>query len=131
MHYWVTGQEGKSVQLKDEGNGWCGWTFENTSTINLLFSTSNVINGDWSGKTSDMSRTACGEYWYYEGKWYDSNPEDAVKPEIVSFTSDKSGSVSGDVMFTISATDNAGLKSAKICYDTTEITTIDLSGTSV
>ena len=130
MHYWVTGQEGKSVQLKDEGNGWCGWTFENTSTINLLFSTSNVINGDWSGKTSDMSRTACGEYWYYEGKWYDSNPEDAVKPEIVSFTSDKSGSVSGDVMFTISATDNAGLKSAKICYDTTEITTIDLSGTS-
>lgn len=131
MHYWATGQNGKSVQLKDEGNGWYGWTFENTSTMNMLFSTSNVVSGDWSGKTSDLSRTACGEYWYYKGQWYESNPEDTVKPTISSFTANKTGTVSETVNFTISASDNSGLKSAVICYDTTEIKKVELNGVNV
>jgi glycosidase len=97
----------------------------------MLFSTSNVVSGDWSGKTSDLSRTACGEYWYYKGQWYESNPEDTVKPTISSFTANKTGTVSETVNFTISASDNSGLKSAVICYDTTEIKKVELSGVNV
>jgi glycosidase len=130
MHYWATGQNGKSVQLKDEGNGWYGWTFENTKTINLLFATSNIVNNDWSGKTGDMSRTDCGEYWYYEGKWYNSNPEDSVAPVLQSFICNSTGTLTGDVIFTVSATDNLSLKSATIKVDGSIVENIDLSGIS-
>ena len=129
--YWATGQNGTLGTLKDEGNGWYGWTFENTSTINIIFRPNG--GNDWNGQTDDLSREECGEYWYYEGKWYTSNPEDTVKPTIANFKADKTGSVSGDVTFTISASDNSGLKNAVIAYGankTEQICDIELSGTS-
>ena len=129
--YWATGQNGTLGELKDEGNGWYGWTFENTSAINIIFRPNG--GEDWTGQTGNLSREECGEYWYYKDKWYTSNPEDTVKPTIVSFAADKIGSVSGAVTFTISASDNSGLKNAVIAYGANkneQICDIELSGTS-
>ncbi len=82
IHYWATGQDGTSKKMNDEANGWFGWKFENTSSINLLFSTSNIVNGDWSGKTGDLVLTECGEYWYANNKWHNSDPDKPESPVI-------------------------------------------------
>ena len=126
--YWPNGADGKLGTLKDEGNGWYGYTFENTSSINVIFRPNG--GNDWSGQTDDLSITECGEYWYHEGNFVTYNPEDSVPPVLVSFDSDASGTVTGDVVFTIKATDNASLKTAVIKVDGSIVENIDLSGTS-
>ena len=123
---WPEGADGTLASLKDEGNGWYGYTFENTSSINIIFRPNG--GNDWNGQTADLKLSACGEYWYYNGEWYTSNPEDTVKPTITSFTADKSGSVSGSVRFTIAASDNSGLSKVVLAYDTTTIQEASLTG---
>lgn len=84
IYSWKTNETGTSAVMTEENSGWYGYTFNDTSTINLLFSSSNTANNDWSGKTADLSRTECGEYWYLDGVWYDSDPEKPTKPVVTA-----------------------------------------------
>ena len=77
--YWKTGEQGQGAELKDEGNGWFGYTFENTESMNMIFR----FNGEnWNGQTSNLSRNEPGEYWFKNGQWYDYNPDKPVTPVI-------------------------------------------------
>ena len=85
-------------------------------TITLNVTKSNIIfskeAGGWNNQTGNLSREA-GEWWYKDGKWTEYNPEDSEAPVLVEFTSDKTGTVSGNVTLTVSATDNIGLSKAE------------------
>ena len=105
-----------------DGDGWYDVTIEKTSS-NLIFSNSG------NNQTSDLSRTA-GEWWYKDGKWYESNPDDSEKPVLLSFTSSASGTVFGNVDFTISASDNKSLSYAAIYLNSNLLTKVSLSGTN-
>ena len=102
-----------------DGDGWYDAVIEKTS-CNLIF------NGN--GQTSDLSREA-GEWWYKNGEWQDYNPNDSTAPVLISFTADKSGTVSGNVTFTVSASDDKALKSAVVKIGDKIIKTMALSGT--
>ncbi|MFY7672210.1 starch-binding protein [Tenacibaculum sp. MEBiC06402] len=52
-----------------QGNGWYKYTFSNTNCSNIIFSN----NG--SSQTGDLNR--CSNGWYYNGTWYDSNPDNS------------------------------------------------------
>ena len=52
--------------MTSEGDGWYTYTLKNATSANVIF--------DYNGKqTADLSRTT-GEWWYYNNKWYSSNP---------------------------------------------------------
>lgn len=102
-----------------DGDGWYDAVIEKTS-CNLIF------NGN--GQTSNLSREA-GEWWYKNGEWQDYNPNDSTAPVLISFTADKSGTVSGNVTFTVSASDDKALKSAVVKIGDKIIKTMALSGT--
>ena len=102
-----------------DGDGWYDAVIEKTS-CNLIF------NGN--GQTSDLSREA-GEWWYKDGEWQDYNPNDSTAPVLISFTADKSGTVFGNVTFTVSASDDKALKSAVVKIGDKIIKTMALSGT--
>lgn len=102
-----------------DGDGWYDAVIEKTS-CNLIF------NGN--GQTSNLSREA-GEWWYKDGEWQDYNPNDSTAPVLISFTADKSGTVSGNVTFTVSASDDKALKSAVVKIGDKIIKTMALSGT--
>ena len=104
-----------------DGDGWYDAVIEKTS-CNLIF------NGN--GQTSNLSREA-GEWWYKDGEWQDYNPNDSTAPVLISFTADKSGTVSGNVTFTVSASDDKALKSAVVKIGDKIIKTMALSGTMV
>ena len=108
---------GKAMTDSD-GDGWYDVEIEKTS-CNLIF------NG--SGQTADLTREA-GEWWYKDGKWYEANPDDSEAPVLVSFTSDKSGTVSENVVLTVEATDNLNLSKAVLTIDGAALTTLNLSG---
>lgn len=61
-------------EMIEEGNGWYYYELKNTDSTNLLF---NNCGGN---KTLDLSRTS-GEWWYYEGQWYDHNPITPPNPD--------------------------------------------------
>ena len=104
----------------------------NWYTITLNVTKSNIIftkeAGGWKGQTSDLVQTA-GEWWYKDGEWTNYNPEDSVPPVLTSFTSDKSGTISGSVVFTISGSDNIALSRAEIKIDGKQEASVNLSGT--
>ena len=104
----------------------------NWYTITLNVTKSNIIftkeAGGWNGQTSDLVQTA-GEWWYKDGEWTNYNPEDSVPPVLTSFTSDKSGTISGSVVFTISGSDNIALSRAEIKIDGKQEASVNLSGT--
>jgi len=52
--------------MTDEGNGWYGDSFDETS-INLIFNSGG-------SQTTDLNRNT-GEWWYMNDQWYDHNPE--------------------------------------------------------
>lgn len=108
---------GKAMTDSD-GDGWYDVEIAKTS-CNLIF------NG--SGQTGDLSCEA-GEWWYKDGTWYEANPDDSEAPVLVSFTADKSGTVSGNVVLTVEATDNLCLSKAVITLDGAALTTLNLSG---
>ncbi len=54
-------------QMIDAGNGWYSYTFTNTECSNVIFSN----NGN--SQTPDLNR--CSNGWYYNGTWYDNNPD--------------------------------------------------------
>lgn len=108
---------GKAMTDSD-GDGWYDVEIAKTS-CNLIF------NG--SGQTGDLSREA-GEWWYKDGTWYEANPDDSEAPVLVSFTADKSGTVSENVVLSVEATDNLNLSKAVLTIDGAALTTINLSG---
>ncbi|MDD5776280.1 MAG: alpha-amylase family glycosyl hydrolase [Treponema sp.] len=79
MWYWETGADGQLAELKDEGNGWFGYTFENTDSMNLIF---RFNSDNWEGQTANLSRNQPGEYWFKDGTWYDYNPDKPLTPVI-------------------------------------------------
>ena len=102
-------------------------------TITLNVTKSNIIftksAGGWNGQTSNLSQEA-GEWWYKDEKWTNYNPEDSEPPVLVDFKSNKTGTVSGNVTLTVSATDNIGL--SKVEFKTPEkvLGTATMSGKS-
>jgi len=127
--YWATGKSGTGAAMTQEGStSWYSYTLSNTTTINLLFKTAS----DWSGsKTGDLSISAAGEYWYKNGTFTTENPDDTTAPVLVSFTASQTGTVTGSVVFAVSATDNVALSKAVLTLDgSTTIETVSLSGTS-
>ncbi|MCH5149188.1 MAG: cadherin-like beta sandwich domain-containing protein [Spirochaetales bacterium] len=115
----------KHFTMTKEGNSsWYTYTF-NVTKANIIFT---KATGGWSEQTANLSRDA-GEWWYKDGNWTDFNPEDTAKPVIVSFTSDQTGTVSNNVTFTISATDDKNLAKIELMLDSTTIASITASGT--
>ncbi len=98
----------------------------NVTSASIIF-TKSV--GGWTEQTGDLSRTA-GEWWYKNGTWTDYNPDDTVVPEIVKFTADKTGIITGNITFTVSATDNLRLATAKFYCDEKQIGSVKMSSTS-
>lgn len=125
VYYWTSTVSGTHNEMENEGNSiWYTFTIPLTS-VNLIFEQ----NANWSGKTVDLSITGAGEYWYKDGNWYNSNPDDAVAPVLVSFTSSNQGTVTGNVTFTVKAADNKELGKAFILCDGNVSGTVVLSGT--
>ena len=107
--------------MTDEGSNWKGITLDVTSA--------NIIFNGSSGQTDNLSREA-GEWWFKDGKWTEYNPEDNEAPVLTEFISDKTGTVSGNVTLTVSATDNIGLSKAEFKADGNTLGTATMSGKS-
>ena len=122
IHYWVTGQTGTSKELTKESSSWNGCTLDITS-VNLLLSTTDIINGNWSGKTDDLDCTA-GEWWYKDGKWTDYNPEDSAPPTITWVSPADGESLSGIETLTVNAADDVGIEKIEFYADDKLIGTI-------
>lgn len=111
-YIWETGNpkyEKVHFAMTEEENGWYTIEFPVTSA-KVIFT--KQVSG-WSGQTADLIVSA-GEWWYKDGKWYDEDPTDSVKPVIESFVANKTENVSGVVTFTLTASDNKTLKKAEI-----------------
>ncbi|MDH7447026.1 starch-binding protein [Aquimarina sp. 2201CG14-23] len=72
IYYWNTTPIETSTawpgnNMTDIGNGWFSYTFDTVNCANLIFSNNGA------NQTGDLQR--CGDGWYYNGVWYDSNPE--------------------------------------------------------
>ena len=115
-----TGGEWPGVKMDpDVAEGWYTYTL-NVDTSMVIFSN----NG--SGQTADLSRDA-GEWWYTGGKWYDEDPSDSVKPEITNITASSTGTVSGEIKFAVSASDNKNLSKVVINCDGKKIGSVAMS----
>ena len=115
-----TGEEWPGVAMDpDVAEGWYTYTL-NVDTSMVIFSN----NG--SGQTADLSRDA-GEWWYTGGKWYDEDPSDSVKPEITNITASSTGTVSGEIKFAVSASDNKNLSKVVINCDGKKIGSVAMS----
>ena len=79
MWYWETGASGQLAELNDEDNGWFGYTFKNTESMNMIF---RFNSDNWEGQTANLSRNQPGEYWFKDGTWYDYNPDKPLTPVI-------------------------------------------------
>ena len=61
---------GKDMQLdSEEGENWYTYTFSDVTKINMLF----IENGK---QSKELTRGNAGEYWYKDGIWYTTNPEE-------------------------------------------------------
>lgn len=74
IYYWNTTPIASTVAwpgatMTDIGNGWYSFTFSGINCTNIIF------NGNGANQTEDLQR--CGDGWYYNGTWYDSNPEES------------------------------------------------------
>ena len=116
-----TGGNWPGKAMNDEGNKWYGYTLPVTKSA-IIFSN----NGG--GQTDDLSREA-GEWWYKDGKWTEYNPEDTVAPVLNSFTCNATGTATGEVTFTVTATDNISLaKLVAVLDGSTKVASVDISG---
>ena len=81
IYIWDSGTSADKIEftsMKDEGNGWYGYTIE-ASSAGIIF----LSQANWSAKISgDLSRTTPGEYWFKDDKWYDYNPDKPLTPVI-------------------------------------------------
>lgn len=122
-----TGGTWPGEAMTAEGNGWYGYTFETGKTaIDVLLSN----NGSNKSREDGGDSLTAGEWWYDDGEWKDYNPDDNIAPVLEAFTCSASGTLTCDVDFVISASDNKGLKTAVISVDGVAAKTLTLSGTS-
>jgi glycosidase len=62
------------VEMNQDGESdWYTYEFPTLTSVNLIFSNHG------SPQTSDLSRTT-GEWWYFNNRWYDQNPDNLVLP---------------------------------------------------
>ncbi|AXT63439.1 T9SS C-terminal target domain-containing protein [Aquimarina sp. AD10] len=86
VYYWNTTPLAISTSWPGQsmtavGNGWYTYTLSGVTCSNIIFS----ANG--TNQTTDLNR--CGDGWYYNGIWYDSNPEENQNQNLtVYFKSD-------------------------------------------
>lgn len=116
----------KHTQMTQEGNSSWYTTTLNVTSASIIFTKSVSA---WDGQTSDLTCQA-GEWWYKDGTWTDYNPDDSVAPEIVKFTANQTGTVSGNITFTVGATDNLKLATATFYCDDKQIGSVKMSSTS-
>lgn len=107
--------------MTSESGGWYGFEIPSLSS-NIIFKKSM----NWDGKTGDLDRVA-GEWWYKDNKWFDSDPTDSEKPEILSVNANKSGTISENVIFTVTASDNKTLKKAVFILDDSKNISVNFS----
>ena len=90
-----------------------------------------IFSNQGGGQTPDLKIPGAGEWWYTGGKFYDEDPIDYENPVLESFTCDSSApSLSGDVVFEISATDNKKLAKVNLKLDGKTLASAVLAGTS-
>lgn len=80
VHYWNVTPSGAAentnwpgMSMLSEGNSWWSYTIPGADCAHIVFSN----NG--SPQTADLFR--CGEGWYMDGVWYNSNPEISSREE--------------------------------------------------
>ncbi len=66
--------------MLDAGNGWYKYTLNDVTCTNLIF------NSNGANQTTNLNR--CGDGWYFNGVWYDSNPDEQSQELTVHFKSD-------------------------------------------
>ena len=90
-----------------------------------------IFSNQGGGQTPDLKIPGAGEWWYTGGKFYDEDPIDYENPVLESFTCNSSApSLSGDVVFEISATDNKKLAKVNLKLDGNQIGSVAMTGTS-
>ncbi len=72
IYFWQTTPSNQTTswpgeQMILDSNGWYQYTFSNTNCTNIIFSNNGA------SQTPDLNR--CTNGWYYNGTWYDNNPE--------------------------------------------------------
>jgi glycosidase len=99
-------------------DGWYYYTFDTGTKTALIF------NNNGASQTGDLFREGTG--WYYNGAWYDTDPEDRIPPTIewIEPTEDVPGVVSGNITLSVSASDNYGVSKVEFYYGSTLITTL-------
>ncbi|MBQ4820227.1 starch-binding protein [Aquimarina sp. MMG016] len=79
IYFWNTtpttlGTSWPGETMADIGNGWFSYTLNGVNCTSLIF------NDNGANQTPDLTR--CGDGWYYNGTWYDSNPEQSQELTI-------------------------------------------------
>lgn len=69
-------------EMKSEGDGWYYYEIPAASASIIFKDVSGTGDGDWTGKTDNLSRSEKGEWWYSGGKWYDGNPDKPSTPKV-------------------------------------------------
>lgn len=73
---------GKDMNLdSSQGTNWYTISFPNIEKINLQF----IIDGE---QSAEMTRSAAGEYWYKDGRWYTRNPDEVTDWERTDMRTD-------------------------------------------
>ncbi|MCK8522126.1 starch-binding protein [Aquimarina sp. D1M17] len=72
IYFWNTSPGSQTTNwpgesMEDIGNGWFKYTLNGVNCSSIIF------NDNGSNQTPDLNR--CSDGWYYNGIWYDSNPE--------------------------------------------------------
>ncbi len=110
-----------TAMTQDGSTKWYTYTLNVTKSA-IIFSNSG------NGQTADLSQTA-GEWWYKDGKWYEYNPEDTADPVLTAFSCNQTGTATGEVTFTVAATDDKNVAKILITLDGTKVIgSIDASG---
>lgn len=94
VYYWayqpttaVTATAWPGIALSaPDGDGWRSFTMPGVTTSNLIFNSPDGTVAGLPTQTPDLSRTT-GIWWYKNGLWYDSDPENT--PPVVTASPDK------------------------------------------
>lgn len=72
IFYWNQGQKYNNpvkwpgTEMKDEGDSWYTYTFENTGTVDFMF--------NYEGRQTTHYTKTTGEYWFANNQWYNKEP---------------------------------------------------------
>lgn len=123
-NYTASGEWPGDAMTQEGTTDWYNYTINKTSSM-VIFS----YNGS-NQNSKDGKLIKAGEYWFKNGEWYDTNPDDSVAPILLSFDSSVTGTVTGKITLQVSAGDNFELSYAMITVDGSALTKLILTGTS-